>query len=207
MYLCKDTVASCPSPTDEKQQARVHSQSRLHGSGGCLNVGGRREQTCMSSNHRSPIGRPNNTKQMSPQMSMQSRSRQGQTLVHHVRRSQRHTSLPVELLRDFAAVAARVTVGVLSGQGLVQDIIGRQVNQDSVVIDLHVKGGQVQASIADTLASLQVVGVFVDRASNLRHISGHANQAAREDLQLLVGARILCGVPLVRAGIVENSKL
>mmetsp|Transcript_80503 Transcript_80503/g.213721 ORF Transcript_80503/g.213721 Transcript_80503/m.213721 type:complete len:257 (+) Transcript_80503:128-898(+) len=119
-----------------------------------------------------------------------------------------HLTSPVQPLLSIAAAAIlRVAVRVLSRECLVQHVVRRQVDHDSVVLDLHVKCGHVEASVADTLPGIQVVGVLVDRASDLWSVASHAYEAAREHLQLLVRAGVLRGVPPVGAGIVVDGEL
>mmetsp|Transcript_80502 Transcript_80502/g.213712 ORF Transcript_80502/g.213712 Transcript_80502/m.213712 type:complete len:215 (+) Transcript_80502:128-772(+) len=118
-----------------------------------------------------------------------------------------HLTSPVQPLLSIAAAAIlRVAVRVLSRECLVQHVVRRQVDHDSVVLDLHVKCGHVEASVADTLPGIQVVGVLVDRASDLWSVASHAYEAAREHLQLLVRAGVLRGVPLASARVVEDGE-
>mmetsp|Transcript_95417 Transcript_95417/g.221458 ORF Transcript_95417/g.221458 Transcript_95417/m.221458 type:complete len:320 (-) Transcript_95417:3199-4158(-) len=124
-----------------------------------------------------------------------------------IERQERPSPSPVEFVVSSAAVAVRIASRVLTRQSLVQDIVWWQVDQDSLVLDLDVEGGHVEPCVADPPAGLQVVGVLVDGAGDLGCVPCHAHQAAREDLQLLVRAGVLRGVPLVRARVVEDGKL
>mmetsp|Transcript_11063 Transcript_11063/g.33281 ORF Transcript_11063/g.33281 Transcript_11063/m.33281 type:complete len:217 (-) Transcript_11063:964-1614(-) len=118
---------------------------------------------------------------------------------------------PLQLLRcpvaRATAAPVRVTLRVLAGQSLVQDVVWGQVQEDAARLHLGVKGRQVQPGIADALARFQKVGVLVDRASHLRLISMQADDAPRQHLQLLVRAGVLHGVPLADGSVVVHGQL
>eukprot|EP00418_Pyrodinium_bahamense_P094420 CAMPEP_0179040074 /NCGR_PEP_ID=MMETSP0796-20121207/15460_1 /TAXON_ID=73915 /ORGANISM="Pyrodinium bahamense, Strain pbaha01" /LENGTH=135 /DNA_ID=CAMNT_0020736409 /DNA_START=18 /DNA_END=423 /DNA_ORIENTATION=- len=84
---------------------------------------------------------------------------------------------------------------------------GELADQDPVILDPDVEGGQIQAHVADAPAGLQIVCVLVDGTSDLWSVTGHADEAMGEHLELLVGARVLGRIPIVGAHIVEDGRL
>ena len=115
-----------------------------------------------------------------------------------------------DLLLVFFALSLKGSLD-LRLKGLLHLLAGRHLHEDFAVFHLGLESRQVEVGVAQAFAGSQVVGGLVDRIRQSKHTTQLlAHQAPGDTSSLPVGAKVLCGQPLILRsllGKVENGKL